>query len=105
MANLTSNVRRRLSWHLSGGAGALFWGTAQARSRYNSSMCSTAAERLARIGTAIDELAAAALPGAGEGQPSQPGQHDDIAGRLAQIWAMIAELDPELSKRLPGYLG
>jgi hypothetical protein len=65
-------------------------------------MCSTAAERLARIGTAIDELAAAALPGAGEGQP---GQHDDIPGRLAQIWAMIAELDPELSKRLPGYLG
>jgi hypothetical protein len=73
-------------------------------------MCSTAAERLARIGTAIDELAAAALPGAGEGQPSQQGQPnqqgqpDDIAGRLAQIWAMIAELDPELSRRLPGYL-
>jgi hypothetical protein len=81
------------------------WRAGLARAEYNSSMCSTTGERLARIGNAIDELAEAALPGAGEGQPNQPGQHDNIADRLAQIWAMIAELDPELSKRLPGYLG
>jgi hypothetical protein len=65
-------------------------------------MCSTVAERLARVGNAIDELAAAALPGTGECPSDQP---HDITGRLAQIWAMIADLDPELAKRLPGYLG
>jgi hypothetical protein len=59
-------------------------------------MCSTVEERLAVIGRAIDEVAAAAaaLPGAGL---------DDLAGRLAQIWAMVAELDPALAGRLRGY--
>jgi hypothetical protein len=59
-------------------------------------MCSTMEERLAVIGRAIDEVAAAAagLPGAGL---------DDLAGRLAQIWAMVAELDPALAGRLRGY--
>jgi len=28
----------------------------------------------------------------------------DMAARLAAIWAMIAEADPELARRLPGYL-
>jgi hypothetical protein len=30
---------------------------------------------------------------------------DDVVGRLAEIWAMIAEADPGLAKRLPRYLG
>ena len=30
---------------------------------------------------------------------------DDVAHRLAEIWAMIADADPELAKRLPRYLG
>lgn len=83
-------------------------------------MCSTTGERIARIGVAIDELAAAARQTeAGSrhdresraGQASQagqgddvPGQADDVSGRLAQLWAMVAELDPELAKRLPRYL-
>jgi len=29
---------------------------------------------------------------------------DDVTDRLAAIWAMIADLDPELARRLPGYL-
>lgn len=29
----------------------------------------------------------------------------DVASRLAEIWAMIADADPELAKRLPRYLG
>jgi len=42
-------------------------------------VCSTVEERLAEIGRAIDEVAAAAAaPGAGL---------DDLAARLAQIWA------------------
>jgi hypothetical protein len=29
----------------------------------------------------------------------------DVTSRLAEIWAMIADADPELAKRLPRYLG
>jgi len=29
---------------------------------------------------------------------------DDVADRLAAIWAMIADADPELARRMPGYL-
>jgi len=82
-------------------------------------MCSTTASQLARICRAIEELA---------GQPGQPGRPGDVgaagdtaggkrddavgeaaadhvlAARLAAIWAMVAEADPELAKRVPGYL-
>ncbi len=60
-------------------------------------MCSMRGDRLAEIGQAIDQLAAdypAAL---------RDGQDDDVAGRLARIWLMISDLDPELARRLPGY--
>jgi len=60
-------------------------------------MCSTTGERLATIGNAIDELAAAAA------RAGQSGQAGDIADRLARLWAMVADLDPELARRLPGY--
>jgi hypothetical protein len=56
-------------------------------------MCSTTGERLARLGRAIDELAA----------DSREQARADAADRLADIWAMVAELDPELASRLPGY--
>jgi hypothetical protein len=54
-------------------------------------MCSTMSGQLGRICRAIEELAARSASG------------DDIA-RLAAIWEMIADADPELAKRLPGYL-
>jgi hypothetical protein len=60
-------------------------------------MCSTTGGRLARLGQAIDELAAQSQAQAG------PGAADDVADRLAGVWAMLAELDPELAKRLAGY--
>jgi hypothetical protein len=56
-------------------------------------MCSMPDPRLALIGTAIDELAEDA---AGEGA-------DTLHRRLADLWAMVAALDPELAQRLPGY--
>jgi hypothetical protein len=56
-------------------------------------MCSMPDPRLALIGTAIDELAEDA---AGEGV-------DTLHRRLAELWAMVAALDPELAQRLPGY--
>jgi hypothetical protein len=61
-------------------------------------MCSTGGADLARICQAIEELAERAGRG---------GEEDDEAARLARlaaIWAMVAEADPELAKRLPGYL-
>jgi hypothetical protein len=61
-------------------------------------MCSTVEERLALIGRAIDEVEAAGSAG----QLSSAGMAE-LATRLAQIWAMIAELDPALARRLRGY--
>ena len=61
-------------------------------------MCSTVEERLALIGRAIDEVAAVA----GEGELSSA-RVAELTARLAQIWAMIAELDPALARRLRGY--
>jgi hypothetical protein len=60
-------------------------------------MCSTAG-RLTRICRAIEELAG--QPAAGRGG----GAADDMAVRLAAIWTMIAEADPELARRVAGYL-
>src|SRR5690242_1375699 len=61
-------------------------------------MCSTREAGLARLRAAIDEVAQAAQ--------ADPGGHADpeeLAGRLAGLWAMIAELDPGLAARLRGY--
>jgi hypothetical protein len=55
-------------------------------------MCSTLADRLAQIERAIDELAAES--GTAE-----------AADRLARLWQMVADLDPELSRRMAGYRG
>jgi hypothetical protein len=50
---------------------------------------------------------AAAGSDRGDGATPDPGaaaSEDALAARLAEIWAMIAEADPELAKRVPGYL-
>jgi hypothetical protein len=60
-------------------------------------MSSTSTDRLAGIGEAIDKLAAD-YDAAGK-----TGQAGDIAERLARLWVMLSELDPELARRLPGY--
>lgn len=96
-------------------------------------MCSTDGGQLGRICRAIDELAAcsassdhAAAGGpataasedgaaqAGAARPTgaaheagptcQARRDDDDIARLAAIWEMVADADPELAKRLPGYL-
>ncbi len=69
---------------------------------------------LDRICRAIEELAARPgadlTPGPGgsgvtarDAGPGAADDADDIA-RLAAIWKMVADADPELAKRLPGYL-
>ena len=86
-------------------------------------MCSTTAGRLTRICRAIEELAG--QPGGGSGDdgaagtdrgegrdrqdgsradPGEAADHGEVAIRLAASWAMIAEADPELARRVPGYL-
>lgn len=53
--------------------------------------------RLALIGIAIDKLAE-------EARASAPGDGADaMVQRLACVWAMVADLDPALAQRLPGY--
>ena len=60
-------------------------------------MCSTAGERLARLGEAIDELAADSQA------PYAVSSDASLEDRLAGIWAMVAELDPELARRVSNY--
>jgi hypothetical protein len=65
-------------------------------------MCSMTDPRLAMIGTAIDELAEAARAEA-TAAGSRPGAADTMAERVADIWAMVADLDPGLAQRLSRY--
>jgi len=58
-------------------------------------MCSTAAQRIAEIGRAIDDLAVRAV--------LTPADADPIVARLAELWTLLAELDPEVARRLAGY--
>jgi len=68
-------------------------------------------QRIAEIGQAIDELAAqaeAAEARSGqtrEGQTSegQTSDSDQVVIRLAELWAQLAELDPDVARRLPTY--
>jgi hypothetical protein len=90
-------------------------------------MCSTSVQRLAEIGRAIDDLAAEAEANSREAGRagaagtagaagavdvpasalSERGQADDntdqVMQRLADLWAKLAQLDPEVAKRLPTY--
>jgi hypothetical protein len=88
------------------------------RPEYDSSMCSTAAARIAEIGQAIENLANEVLAStvlaskapASDGDrpgtaavPDQTCDADQIAIRLAELWSRLAELDPEVARRLPTY--
>ncbi len=92
-------------------------------------MCSTPAQRIAKIGQAIDDLAAdaqtayaaaarrprrpvAADTAPGQAAPSETAaaaaaipasDADQVVIRLAELWALLAELDPEVARRLPTY--
>ena len=69
-------------------------------------MCSTAVQRIAEIGQAIDELAAqagAAEARSGQTSEGQTSDSDQVVIRLAELWARLAELDPDVARRLPTY--
>ena len=67
-------------------------------------MCSNAEERLAEIWRAIDDLAAETLakPAIGKHR-AEIGDHDEVVGKLAELWALLAELDPDIARRMPTY--
>ena len=77
--------------------GSVNWRAQAVPTAYCSRVCSTTSEQLAKIGKAIDELAADSR--APQGARSDASFED----RLAGIWAMVAELDPELARRMPSY--
>jgi hypothetical protein len=93
-------------------------------------MCSTPQERIAAFGRAIEDFALrtrseaavtagrAAAEGAGPAErapavadvapgnlprSARPGGPGDALSRLAELWAELATLDPEVAKRLPTY--
>jgi hypothetical protein len=61
---------------------------------YRSSVCSTPEPSLDDLTRAIDELAAASRAGTAPG---------DLNERIARLWGMVADLDPELARRLSRY--
>jgi hypothetical protein len=65
-------------------------------------------EMLSQIEQAIDTLAReslgpAAMEEAGAAAGGAPRPAADTAAQVAAIWQMIAELDPEIARRIPGY--
>jgi hypothetical protein len=64
-------------------------------------MCSDRKDRIAQIRAEIDEVAAAAR--AATGTRGDVPDLSGLAGRLARIWAMLAEVDPVLAARLRTY--
>jgi len=63
-------------------------------------MCSTSSAGLDDVCRAIDELA----DRWGIRRGATGAADDDIAARLAETWAMIADANPEVARRVPGYL-
>jgi hypothetical protein len=66
---------------------------------YHSPVCSNTGDAIDRIAAAIDQLASDAQDakaGAGE---------DELATRVAALWQMVSDLDPELARRARRYTG
>jgi hypothetical protein len=57
-------------------------------------VCSIQESPLDALARAIDDLAADSRDGTAPA---------DLAERIARLWGMLADLDPELAKRRPGY--
>jgi hypothetical protein len=63
-------------------------------------MCSTSAQRIAEIGQAIDDLAAETRAAQAQAERRDA---DQVVIKLAQLWEKLAELDPEVARRMPTY--
>jgi hypothetical protein len=67
---------------------------AEAQLGYPSSVCSNTGDAVDRLAAAIDQLARDA-----RGDASDPA----LAARVAALWQMVSDLDPELARRTQGY--
>jgi hypothetical protein len=61
---------------------------------YDSAVCSNTGDAIDRLAAAIDQLASDV-----HGDASDQG----LAARVAGLWQMISDLDPELARRTQGY--
>jgi hypothetical protein len=73
-------------------------GRAEARARvsrdcYHSMMCSTKDAALRRVAEAIDQLEA----------DRRVTDAADLEARVAAIWSMVSDIDPELARLVSGY--
>jgi hypothetical protein len=57
-------------------------------------VCSSLGDEIGRLAAAIDQLADEARTGAGD---------PEMAARVAGLWQMVSDLDPELARRRRGY--
>jgi hypothetical protein len=57
-------------------------------------VCSSTGDAVDRLAAAIDQLARDA-----RGDASEP----ELAARVAGLWKMVSDLDPELARRTQGY--
>jgi hypothetical protein len=61
---------------------------------YHPPVCSNMGDAVDRIAAAIDQLATDVQDKAGE---------PEMARRVADLWQMVSDLDPELARRQRGY--
>jgi hypothetical protein len=61
---------------------------------YHSSVCSNTGDAVDRLAAAIDQLASDV-----HGNANDP----ELAARVAGLWQMVSDLDPELARRTRGY--
>jgi hypothetical protein len=61
---------------------------------YPSPVCSNVGDAIDRVTAAIDQLASDA-----HGDASEP----ELTARIAGLWQMVSQLDPELARRAQGY--
>jgi hypothetical protein len=57
-------------------------------------VCSGQGEAIDRVAAAIDQLATDAQGSA---------DHQELTARVARVWEMISDLDPELARRAKAY--
>jgi hypothetical protein len=67
---------------------------------YHSRVCSSTGDAIERIAAAIDQLASDARDA--DGMRGAAGQRE-LSRRVARLWQMVSDLDPELARRARRY--
>ncbi len=66
---------------------------------YHSPVCSSTGDAIDRIAAAIDQLASDARGANGDASEAE------LTARVAALWQMVSDLDPELARRARRYTG